>query len=181
MDGSWLGKPQILRRAQVWVYSFGQMKLEPLSGFRTLCHHPAGCQNHCTCNIMLSFLKCDRSPFPSIPGLLLKYHPEESGMTFWESTVFLQLFLLCLSGEGVTCLVAWPQLPLLILFGSIALENATVVCGFAHICPLFIVSTEVLLPTLSFLIQCPLCPSLLLRQGKVMQTSCPYLTLWHPF
>lgn len=71
---------------------------------------------------------------------------------------YYSLFCLCLSGEGVTCFVAWPQLPLHILFGSTALANATVVCGFAHICPFFRVSPEVLLTTLSFLIQCPLCP-----------------------
>lgn len=76
----------------LWPDEADVQELEPVSGFRTLCHHLSLCQNNCTCNITLSFLKCDRSPFPSIPGLLLKYHPEDSGMTFWESTVILQLF-----------------------------------------------------------------------------------------
>lgn len=51
-------------------------------------------KNKCTSNIMLSFLKCDRSLLPFIPGLLPEYHPEDSlfGRSFWKSTVILQLF-----------------------------------------------------------------------------------------
>lgn len=111
VDG-WLltRKPQITWRAQVWVYSFGQMKLMSRSWSQSQVLGLFAITLYCakiTAHVILqSFLKCDRSPFPSIPGLLLKHHPEDSGMTFWESTVIPQLFLLCLSGEGVTRLVA---------------------------------------------------------------------------
>lgn len=156
----------------MWVSSFGHVKLMSrscnspllLGLFAIILQHA---KSECTSNIMLSFLKSERCLFSSVPELLPEYHPEDSLF----GKCYFSAFLLCLFWERVAHLVAWPQLPLLILLGSIALANTTVACGFGHICPFFIISTELLFPFLSFLIQCPLCPSLLLRQDWVMRSS----------
>lgn len=151
--------------------------------FRAHCHHPALCQEKNPRLILcfLSQITSDRSLFPSIPGLLPKYHPEDSvfGRAFWKSAIASSAFLWRLFRERVKHLVAWPQLPLLILFGSIALPNTTVVCGFGRICLFLKISCELIFPILYS--QWPLHLSSFLGQDCVTQSSQPSLTLQHCF
>lgn len=149
--------------------------------FRAHCHHPALCQEKKkkqTSNIVLSFPSEQwQKPIPLHPWVISQISSWGTvcfGRAFWKSATASSAFLWCLFRGKVKHLVAWPQLPLLILFGSIALPNTTVVCGFGHIC-LLKISCELIFPILYS--QWPLHPSSFLGQDCVTQSSQPSLTL----